>query len=540
MGDAARSIVGMALLLAGCRADPDPWAQLPEPDQRGERVVIATDAAERVCAGTLAAIDAEVERIEAELELPAREDRYRIWILEPAQVGSICDGESSCRHTEHGAVVSADNFVVERRTARELTPLMLDHAGIEAHPFFIEGLAGAMSWPSCPPQYVEPDAQGSWIDYVEQFDQFQELAGELVRWLLDEYGLAHLLDYLDLLPSWAGSYTIRTYYTAYFGSSIEHDTVDHMARGSEKSHCFAPEPEPVGARRVRLQASLDCDSPRVQTDFDTPGFGFVEWTLPVSLAGIHRVYGELPDGSRLAVTSCACDGYWVPFEPFDSAGEVLVGELQQLRWHGPLDAGLELDIELELPCSVSEQDCPAGEKCLDPELPCQPLADEPLPVGQLCSVAAGEPDPCVAKARCVGEPDANGLVTGSCVRQCFEGDDSWCEAGEQCAYFLDVCGGACSDPFGDDCGAAELACTPTVGKQICLPTGPGTLLEPCELFCAPGFFCDDDLDTFCEDTCCVPLCDPTIDDADCPPELPDCKTFTQNPSVGFCGPEGDG
>src|SRR5690606_31536790 len=105
---------------------------------------------------------------------------------------------------------------------------------------------------------------------------------------------------------------------------IEADAFDHVTTvpWPWAMHCFAPEPEPVGPRRLALRASLDCDSPRVQTDFDTPGFGFVEWTLPGD-DGLHRLHGELPEGSRLEFTRCLCDGFWAPFERFDPAGELL-------------------------------------------------------------------------------------------------------------------------------------------------------------------------------------------------------------------------
>src|SRR5690606_31637347 len=168
---------GVALVLVGCRA-ADPWAELPKPDQLGDRVAVATDAAERVCAGTLATIDAEVERIESELDLDSSADRYRIWILQPERASEICGGETSCNDLEHGAVISADNFEVERRTALELTPLLLARAGVETHPFFVEGIARAMSWPSCPYLVVPPLMFRSWIHYVEQIPDAQLIAGE--------------------------------------------------------------------------------------------------------------------------------------------------------------------------------------------------------------------------------------------------------------------------------------------------------------------------------------------------------------------------
>jgi hypothetical protein len=538
-----RSISWAALLLGACRADADPWAQLPETDQLGERVAIGTDVVERVCAGTLANVDAEIARIEHELELDASEDRYRLWILPPEQVSSLCPLESSCADVDHGAIVSADNFIVERRTARELTQVLLHRNGFEAHPFFTEGLAGAMSWPSCPPDYVLVRDRYAWIDYVGQWPEAQVVAGELIRWVLHEYGLEHLLEYIGVLPR-ANAKNIDTFYTAYFGSTIVHDLDEHMFRGAAGAHCFAPEPEPepTGTRFLRLQASLECDSPRVQSDFETPGFGFVEWTLPVSKVGFYELRGELPEGSLLEITRCMCDGFWTPFEPFDPAGGLLYDGPFQLRWRGPLDAGLELDIELVQPCSVTEQDCDAGEKCLHPESGCQPLVDEPIVIGEPCTVADGEPDPCVAGAWCFGTPDADGLKAGVCMRQCDDPDADFCPAGEHCESFLaySFCVSVCDNPIGNDC-AANMACLPSFGgdELLCLPAGQGTLYEPCDGSCAPGFLCHDGDDVPCEESCCVPICEKALAGAGCPPELPVCTGgFGPNEAFGYCGSTG--
>lgn len=521
-----------ALLLVGCRADADPWAELPTPDHVGERVVVASDAVDRVCAGTLAMLDAEVNRIESELAFASTVDPYRVWILESERASSICGGSSSCADVEHGAVVSAKNFEVERRSAHELAPLLLSRAGVVAHNFFVEGIARAVSWPTCPSPWP-PDNHGVWIDRVHEFEDHEQLAGELVRWLLGEYGPQLFFDYLRMLPPDSKSSYIRMLYSAYFGSKMEHDAIDHSGLSwSWDMPCSAPEPEPAGSRRVALRAGLDCDSPRVQTDFDTPGFGFVEWTLPAS-DGLYRVHGELPEGSRLEITRCMCDRFWKRFMPFDPAGTRLSYETYQLRWHGPLDAGLELDVELETPCDVYSQDCPTGSKCLHGELPCQPLVDEPLAIGEPCTRGADELDPCVAGARCFGEPDGDGKIEGRCMAQC--GQDHQCGAGDLCGH--GVCAASCDDPIGDDCVEDDLVCTTTiiVDRLLCLPIGAGTSGEPCKSVCAPGLICTPlHMDSCDSSRCCLPICDATLGGADCPADLPFCIIFWPDQLFGHC------
>lgn len=531
-----RRWIGWALpLLAGCRAAPDAWDELPAPTDAGARVEVASDVTDRICAGTVARLDAEVERIESELELAATSAPYRVWFLDPERASSICGGDPSCADLRHGAVISADNFNVERQSARELTPLLLGRAGLALPPFFVEGFAGAMAWPTCTYPLVGSDV-GSFIELLKESPYVALLAGDLVRHMLATYGTANVFDYLGLLSANSSGHEIDVLYGAYFGTPMFNDAQAASNLGGlfDDRYCAAPEPPPasLGPRRLALQAELDCDSPRVQTNFDRPGEGFVEWTLR-SGSGFYRIVGELPEGSRIEIADCSCGSLSSAFRELDPAGEELSGWPQQLRWVGPLDAALELDVEIETPCSVAEQDCAAGHKCLEPELPCQPLSDDPIAVGEACSVAVDEPDPCVSKARCVGEPDANGVVSGRCMQQCNSHDP--CDGDELCALSFMVCATPCHDPVVNDCSDPQLTCTHDFNATLCLPPGYAGPFEACEILCAPGLTCAPYF-VACDGRCCSPVCDPDLGGADCPAEAPTClDPFTSEPdNPGWC------
>jgi hypothetical protein len=187
-------------------------------------------------------------------------------------------------------------------------------------------------------------------------------------------------------------------------------------------------------------------------------------------------------------------------------------------------------------CSMFEQDCPTGEKCVpwsdQPDLTpddircCPIIGDEPKAAGDECTVQGyfgSCEDDCEAGTFCL---DPFGEGKGVCQQLCAGSPDNpICEPDQKCfVYFAGV-----SMCF-DKCNPLVQACPPGQGCYpdenaaggtgfICLPTiaGEGTFLELCWLLsgCAPGFICGSpDFLPGCNGVvgCCTPLCDITEPD----------------------------
>ncbi len=203
-------------------------------------------------------------------------------------------------------------------------------------------------------------------------------------------------------------------------------------------------------------------------------------------------------------------------------------------------------------CSISEQDCAQGEKCVPwandggslwTGTRCAPVAPNPAGFGEPCTVEGAFVsgiDTCVPGLTC-SPSNADSLRTneGTCIALC---DDNPCSDGTLCTVSgplnLGACGAIC-DPLAED------ACPPGQG---CMPAGLGfacnlatvaTVDAPCTTVgeCDLGFVCTDasQCDQGAGEQCCAQLCDLAA------PDCPGAQTCTDYGSplaayetVGFC------
>jgi hypothetical protein len=147
-------------------------------------------------------------------------------------------------------------------------------------------------------------------------------------------------------------------------------------------------------------------------------------------------------------------------------------------------------------CSMCEQDCADGQKCvpislgndLVPDfLGCTPVDDKTVPVGDDCQIrdyyGAGQ-DNCEKGAFCV----ANDFVelTGFCQQTCCPNEqESGCPHGDVCELLLDGIPNVPAVPLCmPGCNPLEPNACDQVGRPDwrCIPT---TLGSTCEFFCAP-------------------------------------------------------
>jgi hypothetical protein len=183
-------------------------------------------------------------------------------------------------------------------------------------------------------------------------------------------------------------------------------------------------------------------------------------------------------------------------------------------------------------CSVFDQDCPEGEKCVPygssgdswDALKCVPVLGDQAP-GEPC-VWAGiieATDDCDASSICWFAEEIEGQFFGTCVAQCTGTPDMpECLPGASCILndngSLALCLPGC-DPVVQDCGE-ELACYWGGAMFECIftseniPTG-----EPCGFVndCAPGHLCADAaaLPSCAGSACCTQYCNLLDGDAGC-------------------------
>ncbi len=186
-------------------------------------------------------------------------------------------------------------------------------------------------------------------------------------------------------------------------------------------------------------------------------------------------------------------------------------------------------------CSVWEQDCPRGEKCVAwandgggawNATRCSPVDATPAAVGEACMVegsGASGIDDCDFGSMCwfVDAATSVGICTALCTGDernpiC---EDSTCSISN--GGVLNVCVPTC-DPVGEAClGASK--CSPSPEGFWCLPvTGEIGYGEACGFGgCGDGLLCLDGPASGCEitDSCCTAYCD--LDAGDPNPSCPD-------------------
>ena len=192
--------------------------------------------------------------------------------------------------------------------------------------------------------------------------------------------------------------------------------------------------------------------------------------------------------------------------------------------HPPTDA--------KAPCSIGEQDCPAGFKCAPWysdttsfwTVSCVPLESEPGKPGEPCeewTVHEVSVDSCEASSVC---------HAGLCAQYCEKGagdcaDGFFCKSHSQTldtALCIEKC-----DPLVQDCPAGQ-SCLPNAQAASCFPDASGDSGapgDPCEYYntCAPGLACGSQVQVEgCEtEGCCTPLCDTAAPNT-CPGAMEEC------------------
>ncbi|MCA9708533.1 MAG: hypothetical protein KDK70_21975, partial [Myxococcales bacterium] len=182
---------------------------------------------------------------------------------------------------------------------------------------------------------------------------------------------------------------------------------------------------------------------------------------------------------------------------------------------------------LPIECSLYEQDCPSGEKCVPwandggsawNDRRCVPVAEDPVGVGEACTME-GSPysglDDCALGAMC-WSVDAETLE-GTCVALCGGTERApTCAADQSCLVTNDnnlaVCLSNC-DPLQPDCLAGE-TCIPDDTGFVCAPTSEAAAGEPCSFIntCGAGLVCASNpyVAPSCDESepgCCTPWCD---------------------------------
>lgn len=189
---------------------------------------------------------------------------------------------------------------------------------------------------------------------------------------------------------------------------------------------------------------------------------------------------------------------------------------------------------ITIECSVWNQDCANGEKCMPwandggaiwNAARCVSLDEDPRGVGEPCtaqeSFVSGF-DTCDVGAICLGSNEAT--LEGVCVELCSGSfDEPVCDQTEGATCLVDeiipLCQSVC-DPLLEDCGAGQ-TCSPIAETWTCTTEGDILPGEPCAAFntaCVSGALCVP-ADASCpegSESCCTSVCDLGSKDADAP------------------------
>lgn len=190
-------------------------------------------------------------------------------------------------------------------------------------------------------------------------------------------------------------------------------------------------------------------------------------------------------------------------------------------------------------CSIWEEDCPRGEKCMPyandggnawNDVRCVPIAPDAHAPGQTCMVegdGATGIDDCALHSMCLYVDPSTGM--GTCVAFCVgDANNPVCDDPEIDCHItansvLLLCLPLC-DPFAQDCSEGR-GCYPSslLDGFSCAPDASGdqgATGDPCVAVneCDPGSTClDADAVPGCASLrCCSPFCDLSEPDAPCP------------------------
>jgi hypothetical protein len=175
-----RIIIGAALWLLGCGDAPpsDEPEPLPPIVGEGERVRIATDAVSVVCAGTLAWVDAELDRVEQELKLDGVDSTVDVYLLGATALAERCGpGLYSCSVAGDPAEIYVRAELYEMRVVHELhrQGIPLTHLEASVMLLGIHEDTGSLTYPGSTSYDAEAAsylmAAGADIEVVNQFLQ---------------------------------------------------------------------------------------------------------------------------------------------------------------------------------------------------------------------------------------------------------------------------------------------------------------------------------------------------------------------------------
>lgn len=550
----SRWIVAAVLAVVSCRGSDQP---------NEARVTIESELVEQVCRGTVVHAESELARIEAELQLGRMAEQVEVHVVDPERIGEYCpEGKTLCVvQPPRRIYVSAELY--GRVITRELVRDRLARSIVgSTKPMFSEGVATALTRPMCTarPEWDPPAPDGLLKKTLGTSLSEGELylAGELLRWLLDTHGPEVVLEFMATLDRSDRPNEVRLAYLERFGSPLDTDLYAHWRPADEEVSpdrvgCVGVEVERDPTRpRVRLEASFDCDNPRVRNVFQDPSRVFVEWILTIdeTNSGRYLLDGPLPAGVSLEAHRCECE--WASWTEFPAGGYYssinfedgthLRPGTYRVRAYGPI--GSTLDYELIAPCDYHAQNCEPGQQCFLGGS-CLEQVPDPGQLDEPCEPAFSEghaPQPCDAGLRCVGPVEQPGVCMSMCGAQA--GD---CPADMVCEG--DFCARPC-DPLAQDCDEGW-RCMPNfeTGTGVCIPSDDLGVLDSCtafSVFCGPGLWCESilgipgcfnpDPDVWFDFTgCCTPICDPAAAEPGCPPELPNCEAAKGGP-LGTCRP----
>jgi hypothetical protein len=544
--------ISTAAVLVGC-------SPLPDADSEGRRVRVGSDVVEQVCGGTLTRLDAEVETIEDRLGLAHERDRVRVFVLSDAVYGEYCGSVAhGCYHAPIDRVILRDDTFDESITHELAHAVAWREPGNWAPMFFAEGLATAIELPRCgtPHSSVLDD-----IDELLASDGGYEgsswrnvVASRLIAWLIRTHGPTKVFEFMGELHRGQHPNSIRKVYLQHFGTWLDADLLAHwkddLPLTAAEAGFLAPVVGPTDEiARFALSGDLNCDSPRVHNDFEQPELGWVEWTIVLEEpdhGGRYSVIGDIPEGTTLAYQRADCFDHQDPdddWREFDAERVAYLDpeSVQRIRWSGPLGSAA-LDVELQGPCDPRRQNCPDGLVCSQSG-DCRPLVDAPAGLGEACEEGWDSgPLACMLGLVCIGDRFVDGSPEGTCLAGCAW-DSTSCPSGTICDPDWEFCAALC-DPLAQDCDSGY-TCYPSDDYGICVPSENVGVWQECDVprhwtsgfSCAPGLVCTPFPGCPSEypEGCCVPVCDPQLDEPSCPPDLPQCADLDFS-DWGACTP----
>lgn len=351
-------LVFAALLAAvGCQGP------LPPFEHEGEHIVVATDVVDEVCAGTLAYLDSEYERVSDKLGFDFGDEPLKVAILEPEQASQFCPPGRSCASRFRGQeIVVLRREHVKRLSSHEMVHVRLNRHRSGSVPLFSEGIAEALSPAGCAPHSKRPSV--SELLTVERATQLPSsgyyAGGELVTYLVQKHGMEHVLAFIEsligpgVLERTLPQSEVTKRYKAHFGTHLAEDlrqsprAADSLAPDSVG--CTGPAlHEKNGA--FALEATLLCESTRTENDFNNQNEAYIEWRFSNSHDRHLRLDGHLPPSTHLELVACHCDLHNNPpsviWNETDGSPVLIPRGEYIVRWRGPVNTPEHLDVALK-------------------------------------------------------------------------------------------------------------------------------------------------------------------------------------------------